>query len=149
MAHAYATLAAEGKRCSMVVVTKVTQGSKTLAAPKTKCDQVAKPDAVRGTDKFLEYNMTNGSGIRNQLARRRQSAGKTGTSNNNNESWFVGYTPQLVTAVWVGTPDDGNKRHMKNVPRRRRVLPGHARCLDRGADLEGHHEPAPSRACPS
>ncbi|WP_353509614.1 transglycosylase domain-containing protein [Intrasporangium sp.] len=116
VAHAYATLAAEGKRCSMVVVTKVTQGSKTLAAPKTKCDQVAKADAVRGTDKFLEYNMTHGSGIRNQLDDgRRPSAGKTGTSDKNNESWFVGYTPQLVTAVWVGTPDDGNKRLMKNV----------------------------------
>jgi membrane peptidoglycan carboxypeptidase len=60
--------------------------------------------------------MTNGSGVRNQLANgRRQSAGKTGTSDGNNESWFVGYTPQLVTAVWVGTPDDGNKRVMKNV----------------------------------
>ena len=114
VANSYATLAADGKRCSMVVVTKVTQGSKTLAAPKTKCEQVAKADYVRGTDKFLEYNMTNGSGQRNQLDGR-QSAGKTGTSNSNNESWFVGYTPNLVTAVWVGTPDDGNKRKMFNV----------------------------------
>jgi membrane peptidoglycan carboxypeptidase len=60
--------------------------------------------------------MTNGSGVRNQLDNgARQSAGKTGTSDKNNESWFVGYTPQLVTAVWVGTPDDGNKRMMTNV----------------------------------
>ena len=114
VANAYATLAADGKRCSMLVVTKVSQGSKTLAAPKTKCEQVAKADFVRGTHKFLEYNMTNGSGIRNQLDGR-QSAGKTGTADKNNESWFVGYTPNLVTAVWVGTPDDGNKRRMFNV----------------------------------
>lgn len=114
VAHSYATLAADGKKCSMVVVTKVTQGSKTLAAPKTQCEQVAKADHVRGTHKFLEYNMTNGSGQRNQLDGR-QSAGKTGTSDSNNESWFVGYTPNLVTAVWVGTPDDGNKRKMFNV----------------------------------
>ncbi|MDC5697046.1 transglycosylase domain-containing protein [Intrasporangium calvum] len=114
VAHAYATLAADGKKCSMVVVTKVTQGSKVLAAPKTKCDQVAKADYVRGTHKFLEYNMTNGSGVRNQLDGR-ESAGKTGTSDKNNESWFAGYTPNLATAVWVGTPDDGNKRLMKNV----------------------------------
>ena len=39
-------------------------------------------------------------------------AGKTGTAGNSlpsggsNETWFVGYTPQLSTAVWVGTPDD-------------------------------------------
>jgi len=114
VAQAYATLANDGNRCSMVVVTKVVQGNKTLAEPKTKCEQISKPDYVRGTHKFLEYNMTDGSGRRNQLPGR-QSAGKTGTSNSNNESWFVGYTPNLVTAVWVGTPDDGNKRKMFNV----------------------------------
>ena len=87
-----------------------------LAQPKSTCKQVAEPDPVRATDKLLEYNMTHGSGIRNQLDNgKRESAGKTGTADGNNESWFVGYTPNLVTAVWVGTPDDGNKRVMKNV----------------------------------
>lgn len=114
VANTYSTLANDGKRCSMVAVTKVTQGKKVLAEPKTKCEQVADADAVRATHKFLEYNMTNGSGIRNQLDGR-QSAGKTGTADGNNESWFVGYTPNLVTSVWVGTPDDGNKRRMFNV----------------------------------
>ncbi|MBE3075830.1 MAG: PASTA domain-containing protein, partial [Actinobacteria bacterium] len=43
-------------------------------------------------------------------------AGKTGTSDRSNETWFVGYTPQLTTAVWVGTPDDrGNKRILRNL----------------------------------
>ena len=116
VAHAYGVLAAEGKKCPMVAVTKITQGGKNIALPASKCDQVVEPDAARATDKFLEYNMTNGSGIRNQLDDgNRQSAGKTGTANNNNESWFVGYTPQLVTAVWVGTPYDPITRVMKNV----------------------------------
>src|SRR6478672_8988273 len=102
VALAYGVLAADGKKCPMVAVTKITQGGKNIALPATKCQQVVEPDAVRGADKFLEFNMTHGSGIRNQLADgKRQSAGKTGTANNNNESWFVGYTPQLVTAVWV------------------------------------------------
>ena len=116
VAHAYGVLAAEGKKCPMVAVTKITQGGKNIALPASKCDQVVEPDVARATDKFLEYNMTNGSGIRNQLDDgNRQSAGKTGTANNNNESWFVGYTPQLVTAVWVGTPYDPVTRVMKNV----------------------------------
>jgi membrane peptidoglycan carboxypeptidase len=34
----------------------------------------------------------------------RQVAGKTGTSENNANAWFVGYTPQLATAVWMGSP---------------------------------------------
>jgi membrane peptidoglycan carboxypeptidase len=116
VAHAYGVLAADGKKCPMVAVTKITQGGKNIALPATKCQQVVEPDAVRATDKFLEFNMTHGSGIRNQLADgKRQSAGKTGTANNNNESWFVGYTPQLVTAVWVGTPYDPISRVMKNI----------------------------------
>jgi membrane peptidoglycan carboxypeptidase len=35
----------------------------------------------------------------------RQVAGKTGTTENYGDAWFVGYTPQLVAAVWVGYPD--------------------------------------------
>ena len=116
VAQAYSTLAADGKKCPIVAVTKIVQGGKEIKLNPAKCEQVVQQDPVRATHKFLEYNMTNGSGIRNQLDEgRRQSAGKTGTANSNNESWFVGYTPQLVTAVWVGTPDDGEKRRMFNV----------------------------------
>jgi membrane peptidoglycan carboxypeptidase len=116
VAHAYSTLANDGKKCPMVAVTKIVRGGKEIKLNPSKCEQVIKPDPVRATHKFLEYNMLKGSGQLNQLDDgKRQSAGKTGTSDKNNESWFVGYTPQLVTAVWVGTPDDGNKRLMKNV----------------------------------
>ncbi|MER7072564.1 transglycosylase domain-containing protein [Terrabacter sp. NPDC000476] len=116
VAHAYGVLAADGKKCPMVAITKITQGGKNIALPATKCEQVVEPDVARATDKFLEYNMTHGSGIRNQLDDgKRESAGKTGTANGNNESWFVGYTPQLVTAVWVGTPYDPITRVMKNI----------------------------------
>src|SRR3954471_3246496 len=116
VAHAYGVLAASGKKCPMVAVTKITQNGKNVALPASPCAQVVDPDVVHATDKFLEYNMTHGSGIRNQLDDgKRQSAGKTGTANNNNESWFVGYTPQLVTSVWVGTPYDPITRVMKNV----------------------------------
>jgi membrane peptidoglycan carboxypeptidase len=116
VAHAYGVLAADGKKCPVVAVTKLVMGGKNVALPKTACQQVVEPDVVRATDKFLEFNMTHGSGIRNQLDDgKRESAGKTGTANGNNESWFVGYTPQLVTAVWVGTPYDPITRVMKNI----------------------------------
>ena len=116
VAQAYSTLANDGKKCPIIAVTKIVQAGKELKLNPSPCEQVVQPDPVRATHKFLEYNMTHGSGIRNQLDDgKRQSAGKTGTSNANNESWFVGYTPQLVTAVWVGTPDDGETRKMFNV----------------------------------
>jgi len=35
-------------------------------------------------------------------------AGKTGTTNNSRDAWFVGYTPDLVTLVWIGFDDGGS-----------------------------------------
>ena len=48
VAQAYGVLAADGKKCSMMAVTKVSQGSKVLAEPKTSCTQVVDPDVVHG-----------------------------------------------------------------------------------------------------
>lgn len=76
VAQAYATLAADGKKCPVVAITKITQGGKNIALPATKCEQVVDPDAVRATDKFLEYNMTHGSGILNQARRRQARVGR-------------------------------------------------------------------------
>lgn len=44
------------------------------------------------------------------------AAGKTGTQQDNTNSWFVGYTPQLATAVWVGDPDGYTEMTAENVP---------------------------------
>lgn len=44
------------------------------------------------------------------------AAGKTGTQQDNTNSWFVGYTPQLATAVWVGDPDGYTEMVRENVP---------------------------------
>ena len=60
----------------------------------------------------------NGTGAKSALAGGRIAAGKTGTTDKNNETWFVGYTPQLTTAVWVGTPL-GNSQALDNI-----ALPG-------------------------
>ena len=60
-------------------------------------------------------------------------AGKTGTTENYGDAWFVGYTPELVTAVWVGYPDELRPMLTEYHGRagRRRHVPG--------ADLEGVH----------
>ena len=109
MANAYAALAAGGVRCDTYPVTSVEQAGKVLWSPTPSCTRVADAHAVSETTRFLTYNMTDGSGRRNQLAGR-PSAGKTGTSDGNAESWFVGYTPQLASAVWVGNPVNPNRR---------------------------------------
>ncbi|HET7802503.1 MAG TPA: transglycosylase domain-containing protein [Humibacillus xanthopallidus] len=109
LATAYAGLAAGGILCAPYPVTSVEQGGTTLWSPKPSCKRVADAGAVSQATQYLEYNMTHGSGILNQLSGR-VSAGKTGTSDGNAQSWFVGYTPQLATAVWVGNPTRPNRR---------------------------------------
>lgn len=53
---------------------------------------------------ILKGVMVKGTARRSALASDRPSAGKTGTQDDNTNAWFVGFTPQLTTAVWVGDP---------------------------------------------
>ncbi len=103
LANGYAGLAAGGTVCQTYPVTSIERGGSTMWAPHPSCTKVADSKPVGQATQYLMYNMTHGSGILNQLAGR-DSAGKTGTADKNAESWFVGFTPQLTTAVWVGNP---------------------------------------------
>ena len=62
------------------------------------------PDVANRITSILKGVMTSGTARRSALTGR-ESAGKTGTQDNNTNAWFVGYTPELTTAVWVGHPD--------------------------------------------
>ena len=55
--------------------------------------------------RLLQEVVESGTGRRAQLSDGRPVAGKTGTTENYGDAWFVGYTPQLAVAVWVGYPD--------------------------------------------
>ncbi len=53
---------------------------------------------------ILKKSLTRGTARRLPLADGRPAAGKTGTQDENTNAWFVGFTKQLTTAVWVGDP---------------------------------------------
>ncbi|MEP7368041.1 MAG: penicillin-binding protein [Dermatophilaceae bacterium] len=113
LASAYATLASGGTYCVPSPVLKITTSDhKVLKLPASQCHKVLAPEVANGVTKILKNVLTKGTGYGNSLAGGRPAAGKTGTAGNSlpsggtNETWFVGYTPQLTTAVWVGTPDD-------------------------------------------
>ncbi len=112
MANTYATLAAEGKHCDINPIESITYpDGKKVKLPKTKCKQVVEPDIARGATALLQGVITGGTGTGAQIGR--PAAGKTGTHTGHQQSWFVGYTPQYATAVYVGTPTKA--RDMDNI----------------------------------
>ena len=74
-----------------------------VACNKRRARRVLREDTVAAENSILQRVVTQGTGLRAALPDR-PAAGKTGTTENYGDAWFVGYTPQLVTAVWVGYP---------------------------------------------
>ena len=103
MASAYGTLATGGVHYPATVVTKVVdRNGQTIFQVQPKGTQAIKPAIAAAATNVLEGVITQGTGTRAAIGR--PAAGKTGTSQLNRDAWFVGYTPQLVTSVWVGYP---------------------------------------------
>ncbi len=67
------------------------------------CVAVAQPDVVRETTLALEEVVKRTTGRRADIGR--PQAGKTGTTNEEKDAWFAGYTPDLSLVVWVGDAD--------------------------------------------
>jgi membrane peptidoglycan carboxypeptidase len=103
MAAAYAAFAAEGEYCKPIAITKVIDAEgEELPVPQADCRQAISKDVANAVTYALQRVITEGSAKRVGGLPGRPSAGKTGTTNMNWHTWFVGYTPQLSTAVWVG-----------------------------------------------
>ena len=112
LARAYATLANEGRRVDGSVFgnrPRVVDSVEFFRSSRVH-DNAAIPTQVMEeshaellTD-ILEDVVQSGTGTRAAIAGR-EVAGKTGTTDNYGDAWFVGYTPDLVVAVWVGYPN--------------------------------------------
>jgi len=82
-----------------------------LKRPRRGTERVAPPDATYVVHAMLEGVVDHGTaGEITRAGLRGGIAGKTGTSNDNRDAWFVGYTPSLVVGVWVGFDDDASLR---------------------------------------
>jgi penicillin-binding protein 1A len=105
MARAYATLANGGKRHKPIAIKKVEfrDGKTDDSLGKSKGKQVIPDGVAYEVTKILEQNVQKGTGTKAQMGC--PAAGKTGTTDNFNDAWFVGYTPDLATSVWVGYPN--------------------------------------------
>ncbi|MGB8649922.1 MAG: transglycosylase domain-containing protein [Mycobacteriales bacterium] len=104
-ATGYATFAAKGERATPYFVAKVvdSHGNELYVGKQSKGRAFSEGVAADATA-AMQQVVQKGTGTRAQLDGR-PTAGKTGTTGNNANAWFAGFTPQLATAVWVGRPD--------------------------------------------
>lgn len=103
MATAYATIANGGTSVNPTTIRRVTTPDGAVLRPqKEVIPGVLSPGNSYLLTKVLEQVITRGTGTAANIGR--PAAGKTGTSNDSADAWFIGYTPQLVAAVWVGYP---------------------------------------------
>jgi penicillin-binding protein 1A len=102
---AYASIANGGRLVWPEAITAIEGGRDNLLYRRRPVDEpVLEPSTVRAMRAMLETALRRGTGQRAAL--RRFVAGKTGTSSENRDALFIGFTDQLVVGVWVGN-DDG------------------------------------------
>jgi penicillin-binding protein 1A len=111
MATAYASIASGGYRLRPTAITKikfpdgrVEKGRDLPKRFRVKRVRIFEEGAAAEAREILQQNITGGTGGRAAIAC--PAAGKTGTTDNNTDAWFVGFTPRYTTAVWVGYPDE-------------------------------------------
>ncbi|HEX2196992.1 MAG TPA: PBP1A family penicillin-binding protein [Actinomycetota bacterium] len=103
MATAYATLANGGTMVEPTTIASVETADGRVLRPDQEVDLGAlSPGSAYLVTKALEDVIDRGTGVAADIGR--PAAGKTGTTNDYVDAWFVGYTPDLVAAVWVGHP---------------------------------------------
>ena len=104
MASAYATLADDGVHHKPYFIESVVgPDHKTIIRARPEGDRVIPSQIARMATSVLQQVVQRGTGTKARQ-RDREVAGKTGTAENYQDAWFVGYTPQLSTAVWMGSP---------------------------------------------
>lgn len=113
VAAAYAAFANRGVYCTPVAITAVsTTSGKHYAAPKSICSRAMSQKTADTINTMLKGVVDDGTGEAANLDGR-ETAGKTGTTDDRWAAWFAGYTPNMAAAVWMGDPK--HVKQMKHV----------------------------------
>jgi penicillin-binding protein 1A len=108
---AYAPFANGGQGVSPHVVTKIrtSQGKLLYARPADQLGQVIEPRHVAMMNTMMQETLLSGTARKAEIPGW-TAAGKTGTSQDFRDAWFIGYTAKLVTGVWLGNDDNSPTR---------------------------------------
>ena len=106
VAGAYAVFASGGYKSKTTLIARVTDRNGNLVLDNTpKPELILDPIAVSYLTDALRSVVTNGTATEAQMSDGRPVAGKTGTTSDFRDAWFVGYVPQLAVAIWIGNDD--------------------------------------------
>ena len=109
MAAAVASIAADGMYYAPYYIDRVEGPDRqVLSAHRANPRRAAAPQSARLAADVLEQNVLSGTGGKAQIDGQ-HAAGKTGTAQNASDAWFVGFTPYLATAVWMGATTDNDE----------------------------------------
>jgi penicillin-binding protein 1A len=102
---AYGVFANGGMYMPPVFITKIVDAKQqVIESHLPQAQRVVSPEIAYMMTSLLQGVIQNGTG-RGLRALERPAAGKTGTTNDFRDAWFIGYTPELLTGVWVGIDD--------------------------------------------
>jgi penicillin-binding protein 1A len=111
MSAAFAALANGGLRVHPLAILKVTDArGKVLEEHRPRRELALEPDVAYVMTDLLKGVIERGTGRAAAIGR--PAAGKTGTTDDYRNAWFIGYTPYLSTAVWVGNDDNTPMRRV-------------------------------------
>ena len=108
MVSAYTTFSNKGIRVEPLYVTRIEDSyGNTIASFNPQMSEVLTEDASYKMLHMLKNVIDGGTGgrIRARYGIKAPMGGKTGTTQNNSDGWFMGFTPSLVSGVWVGGED--------------------------------------------
>ena len=112
MADAYATIANGGIHYNpeCIITIKDRKGDIVVDNTHPEGERVISEEVAYATTKVMEGVISEGTGTAARLATSQPVAGKTGTTESTQDSWFVGFTPYMSVAVWVGDPADSYEK---------------------------------------
>lgn len=111
LTSAYGTFANKGIHVEPVVIVKVLdRNGKVIEQAEERQRSVISENSAAELTSMLQTVIQKGTGTHANIGR--PAAGKTGTTNDYHDAWFVGYTPDLVAGVWVGNDNNTSLHNM-------------------------------------
>jgi penicillin-binding protein 1A len=109
LTSSYSVFANNGYKVKPIFITKITdRNGNILEENFSEKEKVIEESTAYMMTSLLQSVITHGTGWRVKRGLKRPAAGKTGTTDNLHDAWFVGYTPRYITGVWVGFDEEAS-----------------------------------------